>query len=413
MEGKGGYDMKLLFVCGANVADGALSCAPWIKSLAANLSDEFELTLATYKAEPAEPVSLSVGARTATLCGCSKLINSQNGLAPYDAIVLFGTEKPYTRDVLRVCKSRGLLDKTAVFAQGVLYPCALHYAEGVPARVIKRYTFRDLLRRQNIKREQKILLRRAEAEREALALTKNFIGRTTMDKAILRLYNQNAEYYRCNDVLRDPFYEGRWNLASCEKHRIFVSQFYYPLKGFHYLIEAANLLKGKYPDLKIAAAGYNPIQKPLPQKELKDSSYIRYIKELIKRYGLSENIVLLGTLSEERMKEEYLKANVFVMPSTIENSPNSLAEAMALGVPTVASDVGGVTDFAQHKTEAYIYPSSAVYLLANYIDSVFSDREKTEAMARSGRARALREYDRRRNIAAFENTLKSIAQKHD
>ena len=113
------------------------------------------------------------------------------------------------------------------------------------------------------------------------------------------------------------------------------------------------------------------------------------------------------------MKEEYLKANVFVMPSTIENSPNSLAEAMALGVPTVASDVGGVTDFAQHKTEAYIYPSSAVYLLANYIDSVFSDREKTEAMARNGRARALREYDRRRNIAAFENTLKNIAQKHD
>lgn len=413
MEREGKFDMKLLFICGAKIVGGALKCAPWIKSLAANLSSEFELTIASTEAEPEPPATLAVGARQVTLCGCYKLIGDENGLAPYDAIVLFGTDNLYTRDVLKVCKERGILDKTAVFAQGILYPCALHYAEGVPARVIKRFTFRDLLRRQNIKREQNILLRRAEAEREALALTKNFIGRTTMDKAILRLYNQNAEYYRCNDVLRDPFYEGRWNLASCEKHRIFVSQFYYPLKGFHYLIEAANLLKGKYPDLKIAAAGYDPIQKPLPQKELKDSSYIRYIKELIKRYGLSENIILLGTLSEERMKEEYLKANVFVMPSTIENSPNSLAEAMALGVPTVASDVGGVTDFAQHKTEAYIYPSSAVYLLANYIDSVFSDREKTEAMARNGRARALREYDRRRNIAAFENTLKSIAQKHD
>ena len=239
--------MKLLFVCGANVADGALSCAPWIKSLAANLSDEFELTLATYKTEPAEPVSLSVGARTATLCGCSKLINSQNGLAPYDAIVLFGTEKPYARDVLRVCKSRGLLNKTAVFAQGVLYPCALHYAEGVPARVIKRYTFRDLLRRQNIKREQKILLRRAEAEREALALTKNFIGRTTMDKAILRLYNQNAEYYRCNDVLRDPFYEGRWNLASCEKHRIFVKPVLLSAKGLPLSDRSGKPAQGQIP----------------------------------------------------------------------------------------------------------------------------------------------------------------------
>ena len=371
--------MKLLFVCGANAAGGALNCAPWIKSLAANLSDGYDLTIASTEAEPATPVEVAVGARKVTLRGCSKLIRDENGLAPYDAIVLFGTEKPCTRDFLNVCKSRGLLDKTAVFAQGVLYPCALHYAEGVPARVIKRYTFRDLLRRQNIKKEQKLMFRRAEAEREALALTENFIGRTTMDKAILRMYNQSAAYYRCNDVLRDPFYEGEWSYASCEKRRIFVSQYYYPLKGFHYLIEAANLLKSKYPDLKIAAAGYDPIQKPLPQKELKDSSYIRYIKSLIRRYGLSENVVLLGTLDEQRMKEEYLKANVFVMPSTIENSPNSLAEAMALGVPTVASDVGGVTDFAQHKTEAYIYPSSAVYLLANYIDSVFSDQTKTES----------------------------------
>ena len=405
--------MKLLFVCGANAAGGALNCAPWIKSLAANLSDGYDLTIASTEAEPATPVEVAVGARKVTLRGCSKLIGDENGLAPYDAIVLFGTEKPCTRDFLNVCKKRGILNKTAVFAQGILYPCALHYAEGVPARVINRYTFRDLLRRQNIKKEQKLMFSRAEAEREALALTENFIGRTTMDKAVLRMYNQNAAYFRCNDVLRDPFYKGEWSYASCEKRRIFVSQYYYPLKGFHYLIEAANLLKSKYPDLKIAAAGYDPIQKPLPQKELKDSSYIRYIKSLIRRYGLSENIVLLGTLDEQRMKEEYLKSNVFVMPSTIENSPNSLAEAMALGVPTVASDVGGITDFAQHKTEAYIYPSSAVYLLAHYIDSVFSDAEKAKAMAQNGRARALREYDKARNIAAFENALKAIAQKRD
>ena len=182
--------MKLLFVCGANAAGGALNCAPWIKSLAANLSDGYDLTIASTEAEPATPVEVAVGARKVTLRGCSKLIGDENGLAPYDAIVLFGTEKPCTRDFLNVCKKRGILNKTAVFAQGILYPCALHYAEGVPARVINRYTFRDLLRRQNIKKEQKLMFSRAEAEREALALTENFIGRTTMDKAVLRMYNQ-------------------------------------------------------------------------------------------------------------------------------------------------------------------------------------------------------------------------------
>lgn len=43
--------------------------------------------------------------------------------------------------------------------------------------------------------------------------------------------------------------------------------------------------------------------------------------------------MLLGPLNEEKMHEQYLKANVFVIPSVIENSPYSLSEAMMLGVP--------------------------------------------------------------------------------
>jgi glycosyltransferase involved in cell wall biosynthesis len=176
------------------------------------------------------------------------------------------------------------------------------------------------------------------------------------------------------------------------------------------LLEAVVQLKEKYPDIVIAAAGYNPIQKPLPQKELKDSSYIRYIKSLIKKYDLQDHIELLGELSEERMKEEYLKANVFVMPSTIENSPNSMAEAMMLGVPTVASDVGGVTDFAKHQEEAYIYPSSATYLLAHYIDKVFSDKADAEIIGNKGKLRAEIEYNRENNIKRFEEIMSIIAK---
>ena len=51
-----------------------------------------------------------------------------------------------------------------------------------------------------------------------------------------------------------------------------------------------------------------------------------------------------GFLSAEKMKRLLLESNVFVCPSSIENSPNSLGEAMLLGVPCVASDVGGIAD---------------------------------------------------------------------
>lgn len=408
--------MRLLFVCGATVVDDKLQCASWIRSIISYIDDEFDITIAGSGIGLSDNKSLAFENKQLHLLNLSSSttidkLSVQLSEAHADVMILFGTENPFHFRILKACKQAGLLDKTVVFAQGLCCVCAQHYAEGVPERVIRRYTVRDLIRRQNINKERASLYHRAEDEKTTLELTRHFIGRTTMDQAILRKFNQTASYYKCNDVLRSCFYDGQWQYADCVKHSIFVSQYYYPLKGFHYLLEAVAQLKDKYPDIRITAAGYNPIQKSLTKKELKDSSYIRYIKSLVKEYDLQDHIELLGELSADRMREEYLKANVFVMPSTIENSPNSLAEAMMLGIPTVAADVGGVTDYVKHREEAYIYPSSATYLLAYYVDKVFSDEEKAEIIGIQGKQRAESEYNRDKNIMIFEETMRRIAQK--
>ena len=407
--------MKLLFVCGATVTNSQLNCASWIKSIISAIGNEFEVTIASTDSSVSDNMSGLVGKVSVLIIpfSLSKPHNERERLlieSKPDVILVFGTETPNALKTVEICKNTGLLDRTAIFAQGLCCVCAKHYAEGLPERIVRRYTFRDVVRRQNILKEQQSLEKRAEYEKLAMTMAQNFIGRTTMDNSILRLYNPTANYFKCNDVLRNSFYSGQWMYNRCEKHRIFISQYYYPLKGFHYLIEAAAQLKSKYPRITIAAAGYNPIQKSMSEKELKDSSYIRYIKTLVKKYGLSDNIELLGPLSEEQMKEEYLKANVFVMPSTIENSPNSLAEAMMLGVPTIASDVGGVTNFAKHQEEAYIYPSSATYLLAYYLDKVFSDKADAEIIGNKGKMRAEIEYNRENNIKRFEEIMSIIAK---
>lgn len=405
--------MKLLFLCGAEISNRSLKCASWIKSIILNLDDTFSVVIVS-TSDVAETDNLAVlGNKKIRLISFNCLIGTKDILLNNgpDVIVVFGTENKTTEQALYLSQKLEMLDRTVIFAQGLCKVCAQHYAEGVPEKVIKRYTFRDLIRRQNIEKERESLEQRAISERKALETTCNFIGRTTMDRAILESYNPDSHYYKCNDVLRDCFYDGEWKYSDCEKHRIFISQYYYPIKGFHYLLKAVFQLKTKYPDIMIAAAGYNPIQRPLPHKELKDSSYIRYIKGLIKTFDLKDNIELLGELSDQEMKREYLKANLFVMPSTIENSPNSLAEAMMLGVPAIASDVGGVTDFATHKVDSYIYPSSATYLLAHYIDKVFSDKEKAEVIGHAGKNRAEQEYNRDINIKRFEAIMKKIAQK--
>lgn len=408
--------MKLLFICNASVRDDGLRCASWIKSIVTFLSDDTDVVLAS-AAEVHSPQRLSaaVGDKKTTVLSIpssaseadtDRLLQEETA----DVILIFGTEKSYTLRMLKACGRIGAAEYTALFAQGIASACARHYAEGVPNRVIRRWTFRDLMRRQNIRAEQKAMEAAAKAEQEALRLTRHFIGRTTMDKAFLLSQNPSAAYYRCGDVLRAPFYEGEWRPDGCQRRRIFISQYYYPLKGFHYLLEAAAMLRDKYPDLTIAAAGYNPILRSLSENEFKDSSYIRYLKTLAKRYDLTDRIELLGELDENRMKEEYLRANVFVMPSSIENSPNSLAEAMMLGVPCVASDVGGISDFAVHQKEAYLYPSSAPYLLAYYIDRIFSDDENAALLGKNGRLRAEKEYDRSTNIQNFEDIMKRIAR---
>lgn len=405
--------MKLLFVCYAYDRGGVLKCASWIKSIVDSIDDEYEISIVTSRRTTSVTVE-SAGKKIVIDPFSLESAEQQDEAlrsACADVIVIFGTECEYSRDALLAAERIGALDKTVIFAQGMSYACFKHYAEGVPERIIKRHTFRDLMRRKNIKAEIKEMEGKAETEKLMLGKTRNFIGRTTMDKAILKMFNPSAAYYKCNDVLRDSFYSGDWRYESCQKHRIFICQFYYPIKGFHYLLEAAALLKERYPNLCIAAAGYNPIATSLTKNELKDSSYIRYIKSLVRQYGLGDNVELLGELDEQQMKDEYLKSNVFVIPSTIENSPNSLAEAMMLGVPCVASNVGGIPDFASHGTEAYIYPSSASYMLAYYLDAVLGDPELAAKIGAEGKKRALREYDKNVNIRNFENVMTKIAQK--
>ncbi len=68
--------------------------------------------------------------------------------------------------------------------------------------------------------------------------------------------------------------------------------------------------------------------------------YQNYTKTLIRQLGLQEAVHYTGPLNEQAMCEQYLHSSLYVLCSSMENSPNSLGEAMLLGMPCVASAMG-------------------------------------------------------------------------
>lgn len=323
-----------------------------------------------------------------------------------DVIHIWGTEYAHTLAMVNAAEKEGFLECLVVSIQGLCSVYAGHYAEGVPYSVVRSATLRDILRRDNILQQQAKFARRGELEVQALKKVCHVIGRTAWDKACTEQINPRAEYHFCNETLRRPFFEHGWQENACKKHSVFASSCVYPVKGFHYLLEAFAQVLKTYPDAIIAVPG----RSFLKTDALHRSSYQKYLAKLTRRYGLEDKIEFLGSLSAEGMKDAYLNANVFVLPSTIENSPNSLGEAMLLGVPCVAADVGGVTTMMKHNEEGFIYQSTAPYMLAHYIETVFAMGADAAAMGQAARSHALKTHDPEANLRDLLNIYEKIAK---
>ena len=173
--------------------------------------------------------------------------------------------------------------------------------------------------------------------------------------------------------MRDEFYEKKWNINSIERHSIYVSQGGYPIKGLHIVLEALNILKHRYPDIKLYVAGRDITKCNSIMEIIKYSNYHKIISKMIKKYNLQQYIKFTGQLNATQVTEKMLKSNVYVQASSIENSSNALGEAMIIGVPCVASYVGGTPDIIKDKEEGLLYPFGDYALLAHYISKVFDD----------------------------------------
>ncbi len=285
-----------------------------------------------------------------------------------DIVHIHGTEFSHGLSYVTACGNKNVV----VSIQGLVSVISRFYDGGLTlGDILKNMTLRDVFKGNTYLAKHR-LKKRGELEVELLKKVNHVIGRTHWDKSHIWSINSSAKYYHCDETLRPEFYTGQWKYETCIPYTIFISSASYPVKGFHQLLKVAPLLIKEYPQLIIRVAGTYPPKKTLIQK-LKSTGYSMSLERLIKKNNLQNNIVFLGTLNAEQMKSEFLAANVFICPSSIENSPNTLCEAQLLGVPCISSYVGGTMDLIPSADCGFLYRYEELEMLAYYIDYIFKN----------------------------------------
>jgi len=318
-----------------------------------------------------------------------------------DVIHIWGSEYPHTYAMVRVCEKLKILDRIVINIQGLVSICQKHYFADLSEQVTRL----KLEGGCSIEEDRQTFEKNAAFEINSIKKIENVMGRTEWDKACIYAINPQCRYWFCNEILRDEFYNNaeKWSFEKCEKHSIFISQASYPIKGFHYLLEALPIIKGCYVDVMVYVAGSNVIDND-------KSAYGLYIKQKIIEYGLQSQIVFLGSLAESEMISWYLRTNVFLSASSIENSSNSICEAMLLGVPVVSSFVGGIGSLIRHGENGYLYPVNDTALLAYYVMDLFRDERKCYFFSKMGSDKMRKFVSKEDAVGRTLECYRSLAQ---
>ncbi|TMM53789.1 glycosyltransferase family 4 protein [Maribacter algarum] len=381
----------------------------WMYGLANDLvSRGIDLTVAT--------ADRHVNQYTGKINGVSYLLlKSKKSLTEYDASLvlqwknLIEEKKPDVVHIHGTEKALGLSLLTAepklnyvVSIQGLISVCSRYYTGGIPNSELKKHTtFRDIIKQDTILQAKRKFQKRGDlVEKKYFELAQNFIGRTQWDFDHTKTLNPNATYHFCNESLRDSFYSSKkWDIKKIQNHTIFLSQALYPIKGLHQVIAAAALLKNEFPNLKLRVAGHNIITSSTLKDKIATGGYGSYIRHLIRKFDLKNNIEFTGLLSENQMVTEYLNCSVFICPSSIENSPNSLGEAQLLGTPCIASYSGGIPSMIEHERTGLLYRFEEVEMMAQLIKRVFKDKVLSQKLSKNGIEAASKRHNREVNTS--------------
>ena len=285
--------------------------------------------------------------------------------------------------------------------QGLMAECARVYCGGLSWREqVRAHTLGEVVYRSGIWSDRRKFVRRSIVERKVIGGMGHVIGRTRWDRAHVREIDPQVKYYHCEEIIRPAFFRSLRSGNAYERYTIFTVSGAYPLKGLHVLLKAVSLLRGEFREIRVRVAGIEGVSAYV------GSGYCRFLQELASDLGVSDCIEWLGLVDASGVVGALVKAHIFVVPSLIENRSNSLAEAMLVGVPCIASLAGGMTCTVKDGRTALCFPPGDYAMLAECIRLLFLNDELAKRLAKNAREVASKRHDQvaigRRMVDIYE-----------
>ena len=278
--------------------------------------------------------------------------------------------------------------------QGVLSACGNVFWGGLtPEEVRKTHRFKEFIK-PSIKLEAQYskYIKKGQEEIILLKKFKHISTQSEWTRLQIQPYiGDESIIYSTLRPIRGEFYIApKWQYLNHQAPVLFSSLGYnVPFKGMHVLIKVLSLIAGKYPETKLVIAGFTP-NVPF----YKANGYDRFLKKLIEKYHLTDNVIFPGRLNALQIIKYLLNTDVYVNPTFVESYSAATAEALYMGVPSVLSYAGALPNFGEGKDAALYYSPMDYVDCASKVIKLFKSEEKQRNLSEYSRKRLIQISDR-------------------
>lgn len=173
-------------------------------------------------------------------------------------------------------------------------------------------------------------------------------------------------------VIPNGIEAAQWNCprdAQADPNTVLTIASVKPEKGLETLLAAAPLVSNQHPGVHFVIVG--------------GGRRLEQLESEVRRLGLQQYVHTTGVVQD--VKAQYQRADVFCLPSRSEGMPNALMEAMAAGLPAVATQVGGVPDLLLHQRTGLLVPADQPEPLAEALIRLLGDAQLRQSFSEAAR----------------------------